>query len=85
MPIKMWDVKEGMIKSVKYEDKKGTKILYLRNYIDVGNIEQLKALELAIDVVSKYIAGSKLEQEQGVKSDNNQSLNAIVGSGAEKA
>lgn len=84
MPIKMWDVKEGMIKSVKYEGKKGTKILYLRNDIDVGNIEQLKALELAIDVVSKYIAGSKLEQEHDAKYDTNHSLNAVVDSGTEK-
>jgi hypothetical protein len=61
MTIKMWDVKSGMIKSVKYEDKKGTKILCLRNDISVDNIDQFKELESAIDTVSKYIAGSKLE------------------------
>jgi hypothetical protein len=78
MPIKMWDVKAGMIKSVKYEDNKGTKILYLRNAIDVGDVEQLKALELAIEVVSKYIAGSKFEQEQHERSDVNQNLDVVV-------
>jgi hypothetical protein len=85
MPIKMWDVKAGMIKSVKYEDKRGTKILYLKNDIDAGNIEQLKALELAIEIVSKYIAGSKFEQEQCERSDVNQNLDAVVDSKEVKA
>lgn len=62
MSIKMWDVKAGMIKSVKYENDKGTKILYLRNDISIDNTEQLTELGKAIDVVDKYIAGSKLEQ-----------------------
>lgn len=61
MSIKIWDVKEGMIKSVKYEDKKGTKILYLRNYISVDDVDQLKELGNAIDIVAKYLAGPKLE------------------------
>ena len=78
MPIKMWDVKAGMVKTVKYEDRKGTKILYLKNDISVDNVDQLKELGNAIDTVSKYITGSKLEQEQGDKSDVNQSLGAIV-------
>lgn len=63
MSIKIWDVKDGMIKSVKYEDKKGTKILYLRNYISVDNVDQLRELGNAIDIVAKYLAGSKLEEE----------------------
>lgn len=84
MPMKMWDVKAGMIKSVKYEDKKGTKILYLKNDIDVNNIEQFKALELAIDTVSKYISGSKLEQEQGENREEIQSLDAVVDNLTEK-
>ena len=63
----MWDVKEGTIKSVKYEDEKGTKILYLRKYISVDNIEQLEELGHAIDVVSKYLANSKLEREEDEK------------------
>lgn len=74
----MWDVKAGMVKTVKYEDRKGTKILYLKNDISVDNVDQLKELGNAIDTVSKYITGSKLEQEQGDKSDVNQSLGAIV-------
>jgi hypothetical protein len=63
----MWDVKEGMIKSVKYEDQKGTKILYLRKYIGVDNVEQLEELGHAIDVVSKYLANSKLAREEDEK------------------
>lgn len=78
MPIKMWDVKSGMIKSVKYEDAKGTKILYLKNDISVDNVDQLKDLGNAIDTVSKYIAGPKLEQEQGNKSYVNHILGATV-------
>ena len=72
MPIKLWDVKEGMVKSIKYEDSKGTKILYLRNYISVDNMAQLKELGNAIDIVAKYIGGSKLEEEEWVKSDTSQ-------------
>jgi hypothetical protein len=77
MPIKMWDVKLGMIKSVKYEDKKGAKILYLRNDISVDDVDKLKELEIAIDIVSKYIAGPKLEHEQGEKSGININLGAV--------
>lgn len=62
MSIKMWDVRGGMIKSVKYENEKGTKILYLRVEINVDDMEQLKDLGNAIDIVDKYIAGPKLEQ-----------------------
>ncbi len=78
MSIKMWDVKAGMIKSVKYEDNKGVKILYLKNDICVDNIDKLKELGDAIDIVAKYIAGQKLEQEEGAKSDVNQCLGSVT-------
>lgn len=84
MSMKIWDVKSGMIKSVKYEDKKGTKILFLKNDISVDNIDQVKELEKAIDIVSKYLGGSKLEEEQGEKSDNSQGLGSSVNNGSTK-
>ena len=67
MTIKIWGIKDGMIKSVKYEDEKGTKILYLKKYIPSDNINELKILENAIDTVNKYIMGSKSEQKSDEK------------------
>ena len=61
MTIKIWGVEAGMIKSVKYEDEKGTKILYLKNGIPTDNVDELKILESAIDTVNKYVLGSKSE------------------------
>lgn len=58
MVITVWEVKRGMVTSIKYDNGKEFKILKIRNPFAIDRCEKLEEFDKAIDIIDKYIVGS---------------------------
>jgi len=58
MVITIWEVKRGMVISIKYDNGNESKILNIRTPFTIDQCEKLEEFDKAIDIIDRYIVGS---------------------------